>query len=377
MPLSPDLLRELFRGGPPVSPVGFGCYRVDDRHEPHREALAHALASGVTLVDTSTNYADGWSERLVGRAVGERVAAGAPAPVVVTKAGYVQGTNQDEALKRLRSGRPWEEMVEYSPDCWHCVSPRFLEDQLTASLERLGTPRVDVLLLHNPEYFLMDAAHRGVATDEARAAFYDRVGRALAHLEGEVARGRVGAYGISSNTFVVPREKADAVDLTRVLSAAGPGFKVIQLPMNPLELGAREPVHTADGHSVLDVARAAGLGVLVNRPFNAFSPRGLFRFAPIDWSDPAYRRGARGAAAEREDAERSRLSDLDAHLDEVFGALPAGTVSQRTLAGLLATPGVTSVLVGMRRVAYVDDVLAPLAAGGGSPSRVDSPPGRG
>ena len=376
MRLSPDLSRPLFSGGPPVSPVGFGCYRVDDRHEPHAEALAHALESGVTLIDTSTNYADGWSERLVGRVVGRRAAAGAPAPVVVTKAGYVQGENQAEAFRRLRAGAAWEEMVEYSPDCWHCISPRFLEDQLTASLKRLGMPRVDVLLLHNPEYFLMDAAHRGVGTEEARDAFYGRVGRSLAHLEAEVARGRIGAYGISSNTFVVPREKADAVDLTRVVPAAGPGFRVIQLPMNPLELGAREPIHTADGRSVLDVAREAGLGVLVNRPFNAFSSRGLVRFAPVDWSDPEYRRSARGAPAEMAAVEGPRRAQLDAHLDEVFPGLPGGSVSQRTLLGLLAAPGVTSVLVGMRRVSYVDDVLTPLAAGGGTRSRVDSPPGR-
>ena len=44
-----------------VSRVGFGGYRVDDRSDVHREALREALVAGVSLVDTSTNYADGHS----------------------------------------------------------------------------------------------------------------------------------------------------------------------------------------------------------------------------------------------------------------------------------------------------------------------------
>ena len=117
--------------------------------------------------------------------------------------------------------------------------------------------------------------------DEARASFYERIRRALKHLEAEVAAGRIGSYGISSNTFVVPRENEDAVSLERVLENAGPDFAAIQLPFNPLETGAREPIHTADGKSVLEVAKGAGLGVLVNRPLNAFSGRGLVRFAAL------------------------------------------------------------------------------------------------
>src|SRR5450756_738959 len=45
-----------------VSRIGFGGYRVDDRSDVHREALREALVSGITLVDTSSNYADGHSE---------------------------------------------------------------------------------------------------------------------------------------------------------------------------------------------------------------------------------------------------------------------------------------------------------------------------
>lgn len=267
-----------------VSPVGFGTYRVDDRVARHREALRLALLSGVNLVDTSTNYGDGRSELLVGKVLKELAASGEvkrDEVVVVTKAGYVQGSNLREALDRRKIGDPWPEMTEYARDCWHCISPGFLRDQLSASLGRLAMPKVDLLLLHNPEYFLMDADHRNTPLAEARDAFYDRVGRAFEQLEKEVASGRIGTYGVSSNTLVVPHAKADAVDLLRVLERAGPGFAAIQLPMNPVELGAREPIHTNDGRSVLDVAREREIAVLVNRPLNGFRQGRLRRFADV------------------------------------------------------------------------------------------------
>ena len=346
-----------------VSRVGFGGYRVDDRSDVHREALREALVAGVSLVDTSTNYADGHSEILVGEVVRDVVARGAARRedlVLVTKAGYVQGSNQREALRRARAGAPWSEMTEYAPDCWHCISPDFLRDQLTASLERLAMLKVDVLLLHNPEYFLMDAAHRGVPPGEAREVFYERLARAFRHLESETAAGRIGAYGVSSNTFVVPHEKEDAVSLDRVLSSAGPGFAVVQLPFNPLEIGAKQSLHTADGRSVLDVAKSAGLGVLVNRPLNAFSERGLTRFAALA---PDILRELGHAA----DWDAERMRPLSSYLEAEFegdvgaGANAGATLAQRTLRALLATPGVDVALVGMRRPAYVRDVLGAFA----------------
>ncbi len=54
-----------------VGRLGFGCYRVDDTTPDHREAIELALTSGCNLIDTSTNYTDGASERLVGAVLGE------------------------------------------------------------------------------------------------------------------------------------------------------------------------------------------------------------------------------------------------------------------------------------------------------------------
>ncbi|HET8948801.1 MAG TPA: aldo/keto reductase, partial [Candidatus Polarisedimenticolia bacterium] len=232
----------------PLGRIGFGCYRVDDRTPAHRTALENALDAGCRLIDTSTNYTDGGSESLVGAVLAdrERRMPGARAQVVlVSKIGYVQGQNLDLALERERRGDPFPEMVRYMDGCWHCIHPDFLRDQLRRSLQRLQTERLDVCLLHNPEYFLSDAAHRGAKDREAaRAEFYRRVQEAFSFFEEQVAQGVLGAYGVSSNTVVAPGDGWETTSLGRFLDAArGAGgtehhFRVVQWPMNLFEGGA-------------------------------------------------------------------------------------------------------------------------------------------
>lgn len=135
---------ELGKTGWLVSPVGFGAYRVSDTIPEHAESLRKALLSGSNLIDTSSNYTDGGSERLIGRVVAELIAAGSlkrDEIVLVTKAGYVQGANMTEARARAEAGQPYPEIVEYDSSCWHCISPEFLENQLLRSLDRLGLSR--------------------------------------------------------------------------------------------------------------------------------------------------------------------------------------------------------------------------------------------
>ena len=149
-----------------VSRLGFGCYRIDLAARDHAEALRLALRRSINLIDTSTNYGDGESEELVGRILQELLAAGEirrEEIVVVSKAGYVQGRNLKLAQTREAAGRrPFAEMVKYMEGCWHCIHPEFLQDQITRSLSRLQLERLDVLLLHNPEYFLSHADRKSV-----------------------------------------------------------------------------------------------------------------------------------------------------------------------------------------------------------------------
>ncbi|MFI5201033.1 MAG: aldo/keto reductase, partial [Candidatus Kapaibacterium sp.] len=56
----------LGRTGLVCSSAGFGSYRVHRSVQVHRAALAKAIRMGVNIIDTSSNYAGGNSERMIG-----------------------------------------------------------------------------------------------------------------------------------------------------------------------------------------------------------------------------------------------------------------------------------------------------------------------
>lgn len=272
-----------------VSAAGFGGYRVDVDVAEHYVALEKALLAGVNLIDTSTNYTDGHSERLVGAVLGKLLGQGAISReqvVVVSKAGYLQGQNYQLSQQRKQEGRPFPELVEHSPGLEHCLHPEFLAEQLTMSLERLGLERLDVLLLHNPEYYLGWAAQQGLELGQAREEYYRRLQQAFAYLEEEAERGRISYYGISSNTFPQASDHPEFTSLARVWLLAqaqglGHRFRVIQFPMNLLEPEALLRPNQPGGQSLLEQARQLKLGVLINRPLNALSQGHLLRLAEV------------------------------------------------------------------------------------------------
>jgi uncharacterized protein len=281
-----------------TSRLGFGGYRTGDEPE-HQDALTKALLNGCNLIDTSTNYMDGDSERMIGSVLTKLISKGALTRdeiIVVSKIGYVQGENLKRAEAREKAGKAYPEMVKYGDGIWHCLHPEFLADQLTLSLDRLGLQTLDVLLLHNAEYFLSDAKHRG-QTDlpELREEFYRRLRTAFAYLESQVVAGRLKYYGVSSNTCTAAPDDPEATSLSRMIEAARQAaqggahhFRVLQLPMNLFESGALLTANT--GHkteqTVLDLAQLEQVAVLVNRPLNAMPGKGnaMIRLAdlPLD-----------------------------------------------------------------------------------------------
>jgi uncharacterized protein len=272
-----------------VSRFGFGGYRVHNLDQEHREALKSALRSGINLIDTSTNYTDGGSEKLIGEVLNEMITAGEISRdqvVVVSKAGYVQGQNLEVARERKAQGQSFPDMVEYSQDCWHNISPQFLEEQITRSLERLKLDCIDVFLLHNPEYYLKAA--------QQRDSYYARIQKAFTYLEEEVKKGRIQYYGVSSNTFVETDSASEFTSLERVydaaVAAAGGGkpksmrFAVIQFPFNLIESGAAL-VKNNSQQTVLEFARDKKLATLTNRPLNAIARGRLTRLSSFPHYD--------------------------------------------------------------------------------------------
>lgn len=280
--------RSLGRTQLSVSPIGFGCYRVSDELQEHHEALEYALETGFNLIDTSSNYTNGSSEILVGTTLAKCEAEGIISRsdvVIVSKGGYIQGRNYDDAIERERKSNPYTDLVRYAPGLWHCIHPEFLENQIARSLNRLQVESIDVYLLHNPEYYLEYCEKEHVPLDIAREKFYARIEKAFKHLEYEVVQGRINWYGISSNTFPTPPFHPTHVSLERACEIAermSPShhFAVIQCPMNLYETAAATLRNQSNNTgTLLQYAIKKNLGVLINRPLNAFYNNQLIRLA--------------------------------------------------------------------------------------------------
>lgn len=257
-----------------MSKVAFGGYRISTQSELHAQALREALAEGISLIDTSANYTDGESEKLIGKILKETNKK----PILVSKVGYIQGQNL-EVIKELHSrGLGKEDLVELSEHLMHSIHPDFIEDQIKRTLKRLEVDSIDVYLLHNPEYYLK---LEGSTKDE----YYRRIALAFNKLEELVERGLIKFYGISSNTFVDPRDDHESTDLDTVFTIAKKlkndhHFKYIQFPMNILEMGALERQY--EGLTLIDRAKQYELVTMINRPLNSFSEHGLLRLAIYD-----------------------------------------------------------------------------------------------
>ncbi|MBP9121385.1 MAG: aldo/keto reductase [Ignavibacterium sp.] len=269
-----------------ASICGFGCYRIDDGVPQHQNALEKALLSGINLIDTSSNYSDGGSEILVGKVLNKLITENKinrEDVIVVSKGGYLQGSNLKLGMEREQSGKGFKDVVKCTQDLWHCVSPDFLENQITLSLQRLNLDKIDVYLLHNPEYFL---TYSIISDPERREReYYRRIKDAFMYLEEEVKRGRISYYGISSNTFAEKETKQNFTSLEKVISIANEiseqnHFAVVQFPMNLIENGGMNILNQQNKtKTFLQLAGKNNLGVLVNRPLNAISKNKLIRLA--------------------------------------------------------------------------------------------------
>jgi aryl-alcohol dehydrogenase-like predicted oxidoreductase len=267
--------RELGSTALAAHPIGFGSYRIHLGNHEHEAALRLYLERGGNLIDTSANYGDGLSEALIGQVLRDHTREKI---ILVTKAGYIQGRNMELARKR-----EFPEVVRYDEGLWHCIHPDFLEAQLQASLDRMGVPKVNIYLLHNPEYFLTERRRRGALSPGDQEEFYRRIGEAFRFLETQVDRGKIDWFGISSNNFGLPMSDDTMTSVSRCAFEAQKAghdhhFRIVQLPMNLYEPGGALEKNN-EGQTVLEYCLQRRFGVLVNRPLNAFAGNRLLRLA--------------------------------------------------------------------------------------------------
>ncbi len=138
--------------------LGFGTTMLGNLYRSVSEADAlaatdAAYAAGIRFFDTAPHYGVGLAERRLGGAL--RRFPGEP-PVISTKVGWLTkpalGRATDASL--FASPPPFVEMSDYSRD----GVMRSVED----SMQRLGTDRIDILLIHDA-----DRRNHGEAYPEA------------------------------------------------------------------------------------------------------------------------------------------------------------------------------------------------------------------
>ena len=258
-----------------LSSVGLGSYLAppDDATDARYEAaVARSLALGANVVDAAIVYRNQRSERAIGRALRTAAQAGVAARdevVVATKAGFLVDGDH---------GR-WDEIAA---GC-HCMSPRFLADQLARSRANLGVETIDIYYLHNPETQLEEID---------RATFARRMRAAFEVLERARADGAIARYGLA--TWFGFREPPGArahIDLEEMVAMAREvggdrhGLEVVQLPLNQM-LPEAAYAPTQRGRPLLAAARDLGLYVMSSASImqGKLAPDAASARAALEWT---------------------------------------------------------------------------------------------
>ncbi|MDD5157834.1 aldo/keto reductase [Sulfurimonas sp.] len=272
-----------------MSNFAFGTYRVSDINPQHIEALKEAIESGITMIDTSSNYMDGGAERAIALAFREFDKSKRDEVEIVSKFGYIQGTALAEFKENSHTFKEDIEIVRFADDCYHSISENFLRSELSKSLKRLEMQKIDCYLIHNPEYYILDAIKQGISRDDRLDEMYKRIERAFVGLEKEVKNGRINSYGISSNSFSALQNSDEFLpykDLIVLAQNAADevgneknSFSTIELPINLLE---------TEGLRCAMWAHENEIRVLANRPLNAKIQNKMFRLADYEENGAYY-----------------------------------------------------------------------------------------
>ncbi len=182
------------------------------------------------------NYRFQRSERSIGAAIRQLVAKGIERDeiVVCTKGGYL---TPDGAMPGDSNEYFFREYIQ--PGVFtakdiaagsHCMTPKFLKNQLGRSLNNLGVECVDVYYLHNPETQLAEVP---------KEEFLNRIREAFTFLESAVEAGEIQYYGVATwNGFrqdARAREALQLGEVTHIAQEIAGGrhhFRFVQLPFN-------------------------------------------------------------------------------------------------------------------------------------------------
>jgi len=314
-----------------LSSLGIGTYlgKPDEATDKgYADAVAAVVEGGINVIDSAINYRFQRSERSIGAALKELTAKGFSREelVLCTKAGFLTSDGDmpkdaNEYFSREYIDRGIFRPEEIAAGC-HCMTPKYLADQLERSLANLDVESLDVFYLHNPETQLGE-----VSIDE----FQRRLREAFTFLESAIAAGKIGAYGLATwNAFrEEPKAKgylslAETELIAREVAGSEHNFRFVQLPLNLAMTEALvRPNQVVHGKTMAMVQAARALGI------------SLVTSAAL--------------------LQGQLTKNLPPYIGAALGLKKS---SEQALQFARSVPGVTTALVGMSRIEHVRANLA-------------------
>jgi aryl-alcohol dehydrogenase-like predicted oxidoreductase len=305
--------------------IGLGTYlgdATDSIDKAYAQAIERAVELGCNVIDTALTYRHQRSERAIGKALKRLLKQGVAHRdeiIIATKGGYLP-PDRDRYLREtfINAGLAAKDIVAD-----HGLAPQFLRAMIEQSRRNLGVNCIDIYYLHNPESQL-----RAIG----RAEFHERLSAAFDTLEQAADEGLIRYYGLATwNGFRVAPAAPDYLSLSEITALARNtrGMKhrcrFLQLPLNlamPEAVTLRNQMVSDEKMSVLEAATRFGLSVI--------SSAALLQARLLD--------------------------QITEPLRAKFNSLT--TDAQRCLQFVRSTPGVTTALAGMSRVAHVEENLA-------------------
>jgi D-threo-aldose 1-dehydrogenase len=302
-----------------VTVLGLGTATLGNLYAPVTDADAHdtvrtAFDAGVRFVDTAPFYGHGWSEHRVGEALR---AYKRDDIVLSTKIGRL--LKPKDPAKGIDGGvfaavLPFDPVFDYSYD----GVMRSVED----SLQRLGTHRIDVLLIHDVDRWTHGSEE---AADRRRKEVLEGGYRAMVKLRDG---GAVGAIGAGLNEWDSCQKLAEASDLDCFLLAG----RYTLLEQESLQ-------------TFLPLCQKRGIGVFLGGPYNT----GILATGAVPGAYYNY------APAKPTILERVRKIEAVCQRHKV-------TLASAALQFPLAHPAVCSVIPGAKTAAEVKRNIATIEA---------------
>ncbi|MEM2786049.1 MAG: aldo/keto reductase [Candidatus Nitrosotenuis sp.] len=261
-----------------LSNVGIGTYLGNPDEQTDllvTEAVKKSVLAGINVIDTAINYRAQKAERSVGKAISKLVSEGKIERnqiFVSTKNGYL--TNDADIKEEF-----WSYVQrEYTKrgilgtgdisSGYHCMTVKYLEDQLERSIKNLGLGCIDLMYLHN--------AVEGQIQDVTKEQFIKNLKDVFEMYEQKRKQDKIKYYGMATwDCFRVSQENPqylslyDIIQLAKQVGGDSHGFRFIQLPYNLYyDQAFMLKNQTANGNitSILDAAQIYGIGVFTSVP---------------------------------------------------------------------------------------------------------------